>query len=87
MVALTCKKSATALGKRYHLHHVLAVIGHLMSIGIRSRLGCTPETWGVRMATLAGGRLLGRFLAATRNKLRELAGKLQVRHKYSRDYS
>ena len=45
-----------------------------------ARLGCTPETWGVRMAKLAGGRLLGRFLSATRDKLRELAGKLQVRH-------
>ena len=45
-----------------------------------ARLGCTPETWGVRMSKLAGGRLLGRFLAATRDKLRELAGKLQVRH-------
>jgi len=25
-----------------------------------ARLGCTPETWGVRMSKLAGGRLLGR---------------------------
>jgi hypothetical protein len=80
MVALTPKRIATALGKRYHLHHVSAVIGPLTSIGIRSRLGCTPETWGVRMAKLAGGQLLGRFLAAPRNKLRELARKLQVRH-------
>jgi hypothetical protein len=32
------------------------------------------------MAKLAGGRLLGRFLAAPWDKLRELAGKLQVRH-------
>ena len=45
-----------------------------------ARLGCTPETWGVRMSKLSGGRLLGRFLAATRDKLRELAAKLQVRH-------
>ncbi|MFN8739793.1 MAG: transposase [Pirellula sp.] len=45
-----------------------------------ARLGCTPETWRVRMAKLAGGRLLGRFLAAPRDKLRELAGMLQVRH-------
>jgi hypothetical protein len=45
-----------------------------------ARLGCTPETWGVRMSKLAGGRLLGRFLAATQDKLRELAAKLQVRH-------
>ncbi len=31
-------------------------------------------------AVSVGGRLLGRFLAATRDKLRELAAKLQVRH-------
>jgi hypothetical protein len=45
-----------------------------------AKLGCTPETWGVRMSKLAGSRLLRRFLAATRDKLRELAGKLQARH-------
>ena len=45
-----------------------------------ARLGCTPETWGVRMAKLVGGRLRGRFLAASRDRLRELAGKLSVRH-------
>ena len=32
------------------------------------------------MAKLAEGGLLGRFLAAPRDKLRELAGMLQVRH-------
>ena len=47
---------------------------------IFARLGCTPETWGVRIAKLTGGRLLGRFLAASRDRLRELAGKLSVRH-------
>ena len=47
---------------------------------IFSRLGCTPETWGVRMAKLTGGRLLGRFLAASRDRLRELASRLNIRH-------
>ena len=47
---------------------------------IFARLGSTPETWGVRMAKLTGGRLLGRFLAASRERLRQLASKLQVRH-------
>ena len=47
---------------------------------IFARLGCTPETWGVRMTKLVGARLLGRFLAASRDRLRELAGKLSVRH-------
>ena len=32
------------------------------------------------MAKLTGGRLLGRFLAASRDRLRQLASKLQVRH-------
>jgi hypothetical protein len=32
------------------------------------------------MAKLSGGRLLGRFLAASRDRLRELVGKLSVRH-------
>jgi hypothetical protein len=45
-----------------------------------ARLGCTPESWGVRMTKLVGGRLLGRFLAASRDRLRELASKLSVRH-------
>ena len=44
------------------------------------RLGCTPDAWEVRMYKLSGGRLLGRFLSATRERLRQLAGKLQVRH-------
>ena len=47
---------------------------------IFSRLGCTPETWGVRMSKLTGGRMLGRFLAASRERLRQLASKLNVRH-------
>ncbi|MEQ1831358.1 MAG: hypothetical protein ABL921_35760, partial [Pirellula sp.] len=47
---------------------------------IFARLGCTPETWGVRMTKLTGGRLLGRFLAASRDRLRRLASRLKVRH-------
>ena len=47
---------------------------------IFSRLGCTPEIWGVRMAKLTGCRLFGRFLAASRDRLRELASRLNVRH-------
>ena len=47
---------------------------------IFGRLGCTPETRGVRMSKLIGGRMLGRFLAASRERLRQLASKLNVRH-------
>ena len=32
------------------------------------------------MTKLTGGRLLGRFLAASRERLRQLASMLQVRH-------
>ena len=49
-------------------------------VDIFARLGCTAETWGVRMAKLTGGRLLGRFLAASRERLRQLASTLKVRH-------
>ena len=47
---------------------------------IFTRLGSIPETWVVRMAKLTGGRLLGRFLAASRERLRQLDSKLRVRH-------
>lgn len=49
-------------------------------VDIFARMGCTPETWGVRITKLTGGRLLGRFLAASRERLRQLARKLNVRH-------
>ena len=32
------------------------------------------------MSKLTGGRMLGRFLAASRERLRQLASKLNVRH-------
>ena len=35
---------------------------------IFARLGSTPETWGVRMTKLTCRRLLGRFLAASRER-------------------
>ena len=49
-------------------------------VDIFARLGCTPETCGVRMMKLTGGRLLGRFVAASRDRLRQLAEALNVRH-------
>jgi hypothetical protein len=44
------------------------------------RLGISAETWDARLAKLSDGRLLGRFFAASRERLRELAGELGVRH-------
>jgi len=46
---------------------------------ILDRLGSNAENWQARLAKLAGGRLLGRFFAAGRQRLRELADRLGVR--------
>ena len=48
--------------------------------GIFERLGCSAENWHNRMQRLNGDRLLGRFFAATRAKLREIGERLGVRH-------
>ena len=41
--------------------------------GIFERLGCSAQSWQNRMEKLRDGRLLGRFFATTRAKLREIA--------------
>ncbi len=48
--------------------------------GILERLGSSAESWQVRLQKLAGGRFLGRFFAASRARLRELAARLGVHH-------
>lgn len=48
--------------------------------GILNRLGTTAETWQARLEKLKSGRLLGRFFAASRERLREAAAKLRVHH-------
>ena len=48
--------------------------------GILNRLGTTAESWQARLEKLKAGRLLGRFFAASRERLREAAAKLQVHH-------
>ena len=47
---------------------------------ILNRLGTTTETWQARLEKLKSGRLLGRFFAASRERLREAAAKLRVHH-------
>jgi putative transposase len=47
--------------------------------GIFERLGSRAENWQTRMAKLRKGRLYGRFFAASREKLREMAERLKVR--------
>jgi hypothetical protein len=48
--------------------------------GIFERLGCGAENWHNRMQRLNGDRLLGRFFATTRAKLREISENLGLRH-------
>ena len=46
---------------------------------IFERIGTTAETWQARLEKLSKGRLLGRFLAASRQRLREVAQRLGLR--------
>jgi hypothetical protein len=48
--------------------------------GIFERLGCSAQSWEVRMEKLRGGSLLGPVFATTRAKLRETAERLGVPH-------
>ena len=48
--------------------------------GILERLGTTAESWQARPKKLKSGRLLGRFFAASQNRLREAAVHLRVHH-------
>ena len=48
--------------------------------GILERLGTTAESWQARLEKLKSGRLLGRFFAASRARLREVAARLRVHH-------
>jgi hypothetical protein len=47
---------------------------------IFDRLGSSEETWCARMEKLSHGRLFGRFFAASRQRLREVAGELGMHH-------
>ena len=48
--------------------------------GILERLGSNAERWWSRIEKLSKGRLLGRFFAASRDRLREVASQLGVHH-------
>ena len=43
------------------------------------RIGTTAETWQARLVKLSEGRLLGRFLASTRRRLKEVTQRLGLR--------
>jgi len=46
---------------------------------ILERLGTTAETWQARLEKLSKGRFFGRFFAASRQRLREVADRLGLR--------
>ena len=48
--------------------------------GIFERLGFSAQRWQHGMEKLRGDRLVGRFFAASRAKLREIADRIGVRH-------
>ena len=48
--------------------------------GILERLGGSVESWRARLEKLRGGRLLGRFFAASRERLRAVAARLGLHH-------
>ncbi|MDR3633631.1 MAG: hypothetical protein P4L84_07325 [Isosphaeraceae bacterium] len=48
--------------------------------GVFARLGSSAESWQARLLKLNEGRLLGRFFAATRERLRDAAARLGVHH-------
>ncbi len=48
--------------------------------GIFERLGSSAESWRGRLEKLKSGRLLGRFFAASRERLRAVAAHLEVHH-------
>jgi hypothetical protein len=45
-----------------------------------SRLGTSAEAWQARLLKLSDGRLLGRYFAASRDRLREVAERLGIGH-------
>jgi hypothetical protein len=48
--------------------------------GILERIGSNAEIWWARIEKLNKGRLLGRFFAASRARVREVAARLGVHH-------
>ena len=48
--------------------------------GILERLGSSVDSWRPRLEKLRAGRLLGRFFAASRERLREVAARLAAHH-------
>jgi REP element-mobilizing transposase RayT len=48
--------------------------------GVFARLGSDGESWSARLLKLSRGRLLGRYFASSRQRLREVADRLGLHH-------
>ncbi len=46
---------------------------------VLERIGTTAESWQARLEKLSQGRLLGRFFAASRKRLGEVAERLRLK--------
>ena len=65
-------------GRLYRARAKRVISGELA--GIFDRLGSNAESWWTGLENLSKGRLLGRFFAASRARLREAAACLGVHH-------
>jgi hypothetical protein len=74
--------SGSAIEVRAEAQEGLSSVHHVQVHfpGILNRLGNNVETWRGRLEKLKSGRLLGRFFAASRERLREVAARLGVHH-------
>ena len=50
-----------------------------LSLRIACPVSCSAQSWEIQIEKLRGDRLLGRFFAASRTKLREIGERLGVR--------
>jgi hypothetical protein len=64
---------------RRHIRQGKATISAELA-GIFERLGWSAQGWQNRLENFRRDRLLGRFFAASRAKLREIGERLGVRH-------
>jgi hypothetical protein len=59
-------------------HDTAGGVAELLA-GVFERPGCSAQSWQILIEKLRGDRLLGRFFAASRAKLREIGEHLGVR--------
>ena len=77
-IAILDEEALLSVCAYINLNPVAAVTAEVESIF--TRLGSSAESWGARLLKLSGARLLGRFLSASRGRLREIGQRIGVRH-------